>query len=104
MNKNCISSFIYIVNDHAVPLRRCGPLQVMLGRLFIPCLHFVSPDLGPNCLQRLTADDTSRQRVKILLSFWVTVKVASHDCIIKTGIPGGSLGGNFCMGVSTRAV
>ena len=26
--------------------------------------HFVGPDLGPNCLQRLSADDTSRQRVK----------------------------------------
>ena len=25
--------------------------------------HFVGPDLGPNCLQRLSADDTSRQRV-----------------------------------------
>ena len=25
---------------------------------------FVWPDLGPNCLQRLSADDTSRQRVK----------------------------------------
>ena len=25
---------------------------------------FVGPDLGPNCLQRLSADDTSRQRVK----------------------------------------
>ena len=25
---------------------------------------FVGPDLGPNCLQRLFADDTSRQRVK----------------------------------------
>ena len=24
---------------------------------------FVGPDLGPNCLQRLSADDTSRQRV-----------------------------------------
>ena len=23
----------------------------------------VGPDLGPNCLQRLSADDTSRQRV-----------------------------------------
>ena len=22
--------------------------------------HFVGPDLGPNCLQRLSADDTSR--------------------------------------------
>ena len=24
--------------------------------------HFVGPDLGPNCLQRLSADNTSRQR------------------------------------------
>ena len=23
--------------------------------------HFVGPDLGPDCLQRLSADDTSRQ-------------------------------------------
>ena len=30
--------------------------------------HFVGPDLGPNCLQRLSADDTSRQRVKLTLS------------------------------------
>ena len=27
---------------------------------------FVGPDLGPNCLQRLSADDTSRHRVKQL--------------------------------------
>ena len=26
--------------------------------------HFVGPDLGPNCLQRLSADDSTRQRVK----------------------------------------
>ena len=26
--------------------------------------RFVGPDLGPNCLQRLSADDTSGQRVK----------------------------------------
>ena len=25
-------------------------------------LNFVRPDLGPNCLQRLSADSTSRQR------------------------------------------
>ena len=24
--------------------------------------HFVGPDLGPSCLQRLSAGDTSRQR------------------------------------------
>ena len=26
--------------------------------------HFVGPDLGPNCLQRLSTDDTRGQRVK----------------------------------------
>ena len=26
--------------------------------------RFVRPDLDPNCLQRLSADDSSRQRVK----------------------------------------
>ena len=26
--------------------------------------HFVGPDLGPNCLQRLSADNIRRQRVK----------------------------------------
>ena len=28
--------------------------------------HIVGPDLGPNCLQNLSADDTSRQIVKAL--------------------------------------
>ena len=28
--------------------------------------RFVGPDLGPNCLQRLSADGTSRQRIKQL--------------------------------------
>ena len=28
--------------------------------------HFVVPDLGPNCLQKLSADDTDRQRVSAL--------------------------------------
>ena len=27
--------------------------------------YFVRPDVGPNCLQRLSADDTSRQRVTL---------------------------------------
>ena len=26
--------------------------------------HFVGPDLGPNCLQRLSADNTIRQKAK----------------------------------------
>ena len=27
--------------------------------------HSVGPDFGPNCLERLSADNTSRQRVKV---------------------------------------
>ena len=37
--------------------------------------HFVGPDLGPNCLQRLSADDTSRQRVQVGM---VIGKVSYH--------------------------
>ena len=32
--------------------------------------HFVGPDLGPNCLQRLSADDSRRQSV-----------LHSHSCM-----------------------
>ena len=28
--------------------------------------RIVGPDLGPNCLPRLSADDTGRQRVKLV--------------------------------------
>ena len=31
--------------------------------------QFVGPDLGPNCLPRLSTDDTSRQRVKRKIIF-----------------------------------
>ena len=43
--------------------------------------RFVGPDLGPNCLPMLSADDTGKQRVKLVLnrlipklhvSFWVS--------------------------------
>ena len=27
--------------------------------------HYVSPDLGPNCLQRLSADDTSKNTLSV---------------------------------------
>ena len=33
-------------------------------------LHSVGPDLGPNCLQRLSADGTSRLRVKEFLKHY----------------------------------
>ena len=31
--------------------------------------HCVGPDLGPNCLQKLSADDTRRQQVNTLMVF-----------------------------------
>ena len=31
--------------------------------------HCAGPDLGPNCLQRLLADDTSKQRIKVGIDF-----------------------------------
>ena len=34
----------------------------------------VGPGLGPDCLQRLPADDTSRQRVKRYIQIAVTVE------------------------------
>ena len=39
---------------------------------FFKNLHSVGPDLGPNCLDRLSADDTSRLRVNvcIMLILW----------------------------------
>ena len=39
--------------------------------------HFVGPDLGPNCLQKLSADDSRRQRVNL------NVLVLKHRLIKK---------------------
>ena len=36
--------------------------------------QFVGPDLGPNCLPRLSADDTGRQGVKSFNIFWKKTK------------------------------
>ena len=33
--------------------------------------HFFGPALGPNYLQRLSADDTSKQRVKVGMFFCI---------------------------------
>ena len=43
--------------------------------------HFVGPDLGPNCLQRLLADDTSRQRNKRLICIGVGT-IYLLECVI----------------------
>ena len=42
--------------------------------------HYVGPYLGPNCLQRLWADSTSKQSVKFLLNHvlgWTSTKQSS---------------------------
>ena len=40
--------------------------------------HYVGPDLGPNCLQWLSADGTSRQRVNISNTFSVAPDLGSN--------------------------
>ena len=40
--------------------------------------RFVGPDLGPNCLQRLSADDTIRQSYNHEISVLIT-SVSSED-------------------------
>ena len=46
--------------------------------------HFVGPDLGPNCLQKFSAGDTRRQRVKQEIKkkkFWAyTFVFGQHVC------------------------
>ena len=37
-----------------------GKLSVLIGLDSDQALHFVGPDLGPNCLKRSSADDKSR--------------------------------------------
>ena len=40
-----------------------NPIRVSNGLDPDQARRFVGPDLGPNCLQRLSADDTSRKKV-----------------------------------------
>ena len=47
--------------------------------------RFVGPDLGLNCLQRLTADDTSRQRVKAFALHGSSDKRNSNDKASSSG-------------------
>ena len=49
--------------------------------------RFVGPDLGSNCLSRLSADDTGRQRVKAsyqLLKLCSSVCVGPQACFLVT--------------------
>ena len=42
--------------------------------------HFVGPDQGPNCLLRLTADDTSRQRVNFRYILYEPLTEKNVNC------------------------
>ena len=42
--------------------------------------YLVGPDLGPTCLQRLSADNTNRQRVKFAFDADSIVKVMQRSC------------------------
>ena len=65
-------------------------------------LHFVRPNLGPNCLEKLSSDDTIRQRavkVQLIAKFctWTIVLIKQQEeigekqpfCIIEVGFGGG---------------
>ena len=43
--------------------------------------HFVRPDLGPSCLQRLSADDTRRRR-PLLIYWFICYSVNTHEQIL----------------------
>ena len=64
--------------------------------------RFVGPDLGPNCLQKLSADDTSRQRVKQSLSEVQVgpdkLEVVASFCYLSNML---SVGGGCEMAVTT---
>ena len=44
--------------------------------------QIVGPDLGPNCLQKISASDTSRQRVKILHGVFYKKKVLYRNLFL----------------------
>ena len=45
--------------------------------------QFIGPDLGPNCLQRLSADDTGRQRIKESMTY--NEPPSEKTCLGKAG-------------------
>ena len=40
--------------------------ELTFSQIIFQEYHLVGPDLGPNCLQRLSADDTGWEKVKEL--------------------------------------
>ena len=44
--------------------------------------HFVGPDLDPNCLLRLSAEDTSRQRINNIFLFSVRIRTQGGENLV----------------------
>ena len=57
--------------------------------------HFVGPDLGPNCLQKLSVDDTSKELIKesIIVILWPATSIILQY----VGIVGRYHGESFCL-------
>ena len=68
----CLYQLISIILS-GIPLRCQTVLDPEQAR------HFVGPDLGPNCLQRLSADYTRRQRVNCYCRIFLTLKFKGID-------------------------
>ena len=47
--------------------------------------HFVGPDLGPNCLLMLSADDTRRKRVKDMMMCAAALDVLEWNNVVVPG-------------------
>ena len=45
--------------------------------------HIVGPDLGPNCLHKLSADDTSRQRVNDRFDLMLNIPVNNISVMLR---------------------
>ena len=56
----------FFLQNQLLPKNTLGISPVQNSLDPVQARHFIWPYLGPNCLQRLLADDTSRQRVKWL--------------------------------------
>ena len=86
--KNCIFldfqiSLLYIILSHIIilpyfplwMLHIFNTIRMSNSLVSDQARHFVEPDLGPNCLQRLSADNKSEQRVKykklVDTTFWL---------------------------------
>ena len=65
---------------------------------------FVGPDLGPNCLQRLSAgDDTSRQNANTTVTCQITMNPCQeHDALITSAVAENISTNNHLLRIKTK--